>query len=188
MRVAWYRFTATFGRRRGGYAAIMLLVGLVGGIAMGSVAAARRTQASFGTFLASTSPSDLSLTVLAPNLTRHLERLPGVQRVEAASFSVNAFPLGRTGAPVSTAYGSGEAGTIGSIDGEYFGQDRVAVTAGRMADPDRADEFVATAQAERLLGWHVGQVIPMGAYTNAQTGKAGFGTARVKPHLRLEMN
>ena len=62
MRVAWYRFTATFGRRRGGYLAIVLLIGLTGGIAMGSVAAARRTQASFATFLASTNPSDLSLT------------------------------------------------------------------------------------------------------------------------------
>ena len=40
MRVAWYRFTATFGRRRGGYVAIVLLIGLAGGIAMGSIAAA----------------------------------------------------------------------------------------------------------------------------------------------------
>jgi hypothetical protein len=31
-----------------------------------------------------------------------------------------------------------------------------------MASPDRADEFVTTAAAARLLGWHVGEVIPMG--------------------------
>src|ERR1022692_4939436 len=74
MRVAWYCFTATFGRRRGGYLAVVLLIGLAGGIAMGSVAAARRTQASFATFLASTNPSDLSLslTVFAPDLTKKL--------------------------------------------------------------------------------------------------------------------
>ena len=41
----------------------MLLIGLIGGIAMGSIAAARRTQSSFTTFLASTNPSDLSLVV-----------------------------------------------------------------------------------------------------------------------------
>ncbi len=187
MRVAWYRFTVTFGRRRGDYLAIVLLIGLTGGIAMGSIAAARRTQASFATFLASTSPSDLSLTVSVPNLTRDLERLPGVQRVEAASLSVNAFPLGRTGAPAFSAFLSGEAVPIGSINGEYFDQDRVTVTAGRMADPDRADEFVVTAEAQRLLGWHVGEVIPMGVYTNAQTSEAAFGTAKVKPHLRLDM-
>ena len=188
MRVAWYRFPATFGRRRNGYLAIVLLIGLTGGVAMGSVAAARRTQASFATFLAGTNPSDLSLTVFAPDLTKALERLPGVQRVGTASESVNAFPLGRTGAPVlPPAYLSGEVEGVGTVNGEYFGQDRVTVTAGRMADPDRAGEFVATAQAERLLGWHVGEVIPMGFYTEAQTGEPGFGTAKVKVHRRLNM-
>lgn len=188
MRVEWYRFTATFGRRCGGYLAVMLLIALTGGIAMGSIASARRTQASFATFLASTSPSDLSLTVFAPNLTKNLERLPGVQGVKAASFNVNAFPLRRTGTPIfPPAFLSGEAAPIGSIDGEYFNQDRVTVTAGQMANPDRADEFVATAQAARLLGWHVGDVIPMGFYTNAQTNESAFGTAKVKPLRRLDM-
>ena len=135
MRVAWYRFTATFGRRRGGYLAVVLLIGLAGGIALGSVAGARRTQASFATFLASTNPSDLSLslTVFAPDLTRKLERLPGVQRVETVSQSVNAYPLGRAGAPIfPPAYRSGEVEGVGSINGLYFGQDRVTVTAGRI--------------------------------------------------------
>jgi MacB-like periplasmic core domain/FtsX-like permease family len=181
MRVAWYRFTATFGRRRGGYLTLVLLIGLIGGVAMGSLAAARRTQSSFATFLASTRPSDLSLTVQGPNLTRKLERLPGVQRVEAALLSLNAFPLTRTGAPIiPRAFSSSEAAPIGSIDGEYFDQDRVTVTSGRMARPDREAEFVATAQAARLLGWHVGEVIPMGFYTNAQAPSS-------KPLRRLRM-
>jgi len=41
LRVAWYRFPAIFGRRRNGYLAIVLLIGLTGGVAMGSFAAAR---------------------------------------------------------------------------------------------------------------------------------------------------
>jgi len=101
MRVAWCRLTATFARRRGGYLATVLLIGLTGGLAMGSIAAARRTQASFAAFLASTSPSDLGLTVFAPDLTRELARLAGVQRVESALSPVNVFPLGPKGAPVS---------------------------------------------------------------------------------------
>jgi hypothetical protein len=189
MRVAWYRFTATFGRSWGGYLSIVLLVGLIGGVAMGSIAAARRTQGSYATFLASTNPSDLSLnSVFAPNLTKDLEQLPGVQRVAAASQSLFAFPLRRTGAPIiGPALSSGEVSTIGSINGEYFDQDRVTLTAGRMADPSRADEFVATAQTEKLLGLHVGEVLPMGFYTTAQSEQPGFGTAKVKPHLRLDM-
>ncbi|MGB9112374.1 MAG: FtsX-like permease family protein [Acidimicrobiales bacterium] len=189
MRIAWYLFTATFRRRWGGYLSIVLLIGLIGGIAIGSVAAARRTQASYSTFLATTKPSDMSLSsVFAPNLTKDLERLPGVERVEAASSSLTAFPLSRTGAPIiGPASLSGELSTIGSINGEYFDQDRVTVTAGRMADARRADEFVATAEAERLLGWHVGEAITMGFYTLAQSSERAFGTPKVKPTLRLDM-
>ena len=99
MPVAWYRFVTTFGRRRSGYLTLILLIGLIGGIAMGSVAAARRTQSSYATFLASTSPSDLGLSVQGQNLTAKLARLPGVQRVEAALLSLNAFPLSKTGDP-----------------------------------------------------------------------------------------
>ena len=60
--VAWYRFRATFRRRWPGYLAIVLLIGLVGGLAMASIAGARRTQSSYPTFLASTNPSDLTVS------------------------------------------------------------------------------------------------------------------------------
>ncbi len=46
LRVAGYRFRATLRRRWGGYLALALLVGLVGGVALGSLTAARRTYAS----------------------------------------------------------------------------------------------------------------------------------------------
>ena len=52
---------------------------------------------------------------------------------------------------------------IGSVNDMYFDQDRVTVSQGRMADPRSDTEFVATAQAEQLLGWHLGEVVPMGA-------------------------
>ncbi len=187
--VAWYRFRATFARRWGGYLSIVLLIALTGGIGMGSLAAARRTQASFSVFLRSTNPSDMSLTgVYGPDLTRPLSRLPGVERVEASSASLVGFPLDRSGAPLIRA--ASYAGTVvplGSINGEYFDQDRVAVTQGRLADPKRPDECVATAQAESMLGWHLGEVLLMGFYTIAQSDLPEFGTARVKPVLRIEM-
>ncbi len=65
-RVVWFRFGATWRRRRGGYLTLVLLIGLIGGIALGSIAAARRTQSSYATFLASTNPSDMSLNVQGP--------------------------------------------------------------------------------------------------------------------------
>ena len=59
MRLAWYRFRATFSHRRGGYLAIVVLVGLVGGLALGSIAAARRTASSPAVYFASSDLSDL---------------------------------------------------------------------------------------------------------------------------------
>ncbi len=43
-RASWYRFSATFRHKWGSYLTISLLLGLIGGLAMGSLAAARRTQ------------------------------------------------------------------------------------------------------------------------------------------------
>jgi hypothetical protein len=138
LQVAWYRFTATFGRRWGGYLSIVLLIGLTGGTAMGSIAAARRTQSSFATFLASTNPSDMNLAnVSAPVLTNDLERLPGVQQARSALY-INAFPLARTGAAIiPPSYVDDEVTALGSLDGEYFDQDRVTVTRGRSSPPPR---------------------------------------------------
>jgi hypothetical protein len=59
--VAWYRFRCTWGGRWPGYLSLVLLLGLLGGLAMGSVAAARRTQAAFPAYLATTNPSDLTV-------------------------------------------------------------------------------------------------------------------------------
>src|SRR5271157_793127 len=91
---AWYRFRATFLRRWGGYLAMALLIGLVGGIAMGSIAAARRTQSSYPAFLAATHASDLTMSTYgiannsaasdySPMLTSEIAHLPEVKRVES---------------------------------------------------------------------------------------------------------
>ena len=60
LRVAWYRFRTTFAHRRAGYLAIVLLIGLIGGLALGAISGARRTQSSFPAFLESTDPSQLT--------------------------------------------------------------------------------------------------------------------------------
>ena len=67
LRVARYRFRATFRHRRGGLIAIVLLVGLIGGLAIGAIADACRTQSSFPAFLASTTPSQLSVESFGVN-------------------------------------------------------------------------------------------------------------------------
>ncbi len=50
-----------------------------------------------------------------------------------------------------------------------------------------ADEIVVAPVVARLLGWHVGQVVPFGFYSDAQQGLPGFGTKAVRPALRINM-
>ena len=193
--LAWYRVRTTFGQRWGGYLAIVLMVGLVGGLAMGSVAAARRTGSSFTVYWSSTNPSDLiGVTgILNPTigsnagydaaLVRAITRLPHVKQVESQS-GIDFLPLQRDGAPLNAPnfYSPAAGNGYGSVDGMYFDQDKVTVTKGRMADPNRVDEMMLSAEGASALGVHVGSVLPVGIYTNAETQQPGFGTASIKPY------
>jgi hypothetical protein len=189
--VAWYRFRATFRHRWGGYLSLVLLIGLVGGLAMGSIAGARRTQSSYPTFLASTNPSDLTVSAGQAGsqfsnqsaLTTKIAHLPGVKHVESLLGPTN-LPLGSDGTPRLGV--ANEVGIFGSLDGEFNNQDRLSVVQGRMADPNQPDEVVMTAGAAQILGVRVGEVVPMGFYTNAQVQSPAFGTRSVAPRLRVQ--
>jgi hypothetical protein len=188
--VVWYRFRASFGNRLGAYASIVLLVGLIGGIAMGSIAAGRRTQSSYPAFLTATNPSQLTVSVFSPNggavnpLTSKLGQLADVKRVGTV-VSSGLVPLAPDGAPRLAALG--DVSVIGSFDGMFLDQDRLSIVSGRLADPRRVDEMVMTASAARLFGVHIGEVVPMGWYSAAQSSMPGFGTAAVRPRLEFHV-
>ena len=99
--VGWFRIRATFADQWLSYLSVVLLVGLIGGIAMASVAAARRTQSSFSTFIASTNPSDLTIAgfpngltpAYSPALTQKIRSFPNVTKVESV-VEPFAYPLG----------------------------------------------------------------------------------------------
>jgi hypothetical protein len=160
LNVEWYRFRVTFSRRWRGDLALLLLIGIVGGLALGSLAAARRTASSFPVYLKSTDPSDLSLEIIPTNgngsysaaLTNEIAHLPHVKRVEAASLGLDLVSVAPDGLPSVTpaeenAFDRTEVIDIGSINGLYFDQDRVTVVQGTMANPRRADEAVLTPEA-----------------------------------------
>jgi hypothetical protein len=158
---------------------------------MGAIAGARRTQSSYPTFLASTNPSDMNVAVFSPNggpgpnLTAKIAHLAGVKRVRVM-LAPAVVPLAKNGAAELDELSDLEPG--GSIDGDFSDQDRLTVVAGRMADPNRADEMVMDQRAAQILGVRVGQVVPMGFYTDAQTNAPGFGTPTVTPRLRFDVN
>jgi hypothetical protein len=181
--VAWYRFVGTFRRRWPGYLSVVLLVGLMGGLAMGSVAAARRTQSSYPTFLASTDPSTIGVFT-GPLPVAAIARLPHIKQVKSAEV-LQGGPLGANGAPVQN--GFGQVFVLGSVNGMFFDQDRVSVVQGRMADPRRPDQAVVTQEGAQLMGLRVGETVPFGFYTAAQVRSPRFGTAMVRPQVKTDV-
>jgi len=167
---------------------VVLFVGLVGGLAMASMAAARRTQSAYPAYLASSRASDLVFETFEPqdygadfNLSRVLEHLGWVASV-ASSPSLDVSPLGPNGLALPSAVNDDDVNFVGSIGGEYFSRDKVVLEAGTMPDPSAADEIAATPEAARLLGWRLGETIPFGAFTLAQL-ESGVDPLRIRPAL-----
>jgi hypothetical protein len=177
LRVAWYRFGATFRTRSSGYLTIVLLVGLLGGLAMGSMAGARRTQSSFDTLIARSNPSQLTgLTGVynptigqsgySPSLISAMEHLRYVKDVNNV-VDVNLLMLNPNGSPNLASDGQS---MDGSVSGEQFTQDRVIITNGRRPDPSKVGQFVTDASTAKALGLHLGQVVTFNAYSNKELG------------------
>ncbi len=200
--VGWYRLRATFRHRWGGYLALVLLIGVLGGLAMGAVAAARRTQSSYPAFLASTHPSDLLFPTALYGLNgathgydavtvAKVARLAHVKRLESATILNNAAlqPDGTELVPPPSGPANFEVNSYASVDGLFINQDAVAITAGRMPDPTRADEFVVSPGVAKVFDWHVGTVVSVAFYTNAQEAAPGPSGDqwRPKPYRTLTL-
>ncbi len=195
LRLSAYRLRVTLGRRWQGYLAIVLLMGLVGGLAMGAIAGARRTQSSFPIFLASTNPSNLSVGTALYNpalgfttgynapLIRVIQHLPYVKRAESYA-ALYAYPLGADGLP-TTAARSANVNDEGSVNGLFFNQDRVTVVQGRMANPKKVGEIMMSPGAARQLDLRVGQSVNWGFVANSDSGAAGPPKFRFRFDLTL---
>ena len=191
--MAWYCLRATFRVRRRNYAALAVIVGLVGGLALASVAGARRTQSSYPELLAHSNASQVEAFtgVINPllgfttgynaHLVDEISRLPHVGRV-GSQVGLDVLPLGANGVPIELkAFPAAAGNGVGSVNGEGFTQDRLSVVSGRLADPGRPGEIDLSQPVAQLIGWHVGQRIRMGVYTNDQTNLPAFGGAKVRP-------
>ena len=107
---AWYRFRATFGRRWGGLLSVVLLTGLLGGLSMGAIEAARTTESSPLDFATSVHAPQIfvldgfynpaaGLDGYNPKLLRTIAHLPHVEKVES-EVGINAGPLTKNGEPL----------------------------------------------------------------------------------------
>ncbi len=136
--------------------ALALIAGLLGGVALAAVAGARRTASAYGRYLTAINASDVFVNVpgvipgLAPTEPVTLiSSLPGVVG-HAAYAGLNGFPV---------VHGQVDDNFLdnsinGSLDGEYFSQDRATVLAGQLPPEDSTTTVVLTpAIAKRFGAW-----------------------------------
>jgi hypothetical protein len=158
---------------------------------MGSVAAARRTQSSYPTFLKSTNPSTLTMAIFGgsngeastPNLTNKIKALADVATIRILG-SGAAVPLSSSGAPRLTTLNLVNLG--GSLDGYLVKQDRLSALQGHLFNPKSLDQVELTPGAARIWNVHVGEKVPIGFYSRSETNLPGFGTAKVRPRFTVE--
>ncbi len=198
LRVAAYRFRASFSRRWTSYLSVVLLIGLVGGLALASLAGARRTDSSFPTYLASTNPATLGLfsryddpglglnTGYDARIASAIAHLPLVERATTSIVFDGNINLGAIkGVHFHFTAGEEPPTIVGSTDGEFTSMDRVTLIAGRLANPKNSDEAVMNGQAAQEMGLHIGSVIEIPFYTDAQNNSSNspakpFRIVRVK--------
>ena len=179
VRMALYTLRATFERRVREYVVVVILVGLLGGLALAAVAGARRTQSSYASYLASTNPSDLDVFAgfanpalgssvgYDPGTAARLARLPGVRDVQTVvGFAGNIDQVqGLHPHPVA---GGKPAVFEGSLDGEYTTQDRATLVAGSWPDPTDAHQVMLNVGAAAEAGLHLGSTVTVSLNSDAQ--------------------
>jgi hypothetical protein len=186
--VLWYRFKGTWRGRVLGYLGVALVIALTGGVAMATLAGARRTQSAYPQFLRSTDPTDLTVDSFASSqqatghsdaLTDRLRHLPQVRSLGSAEIVANIVPL-TSGGVAEVADGSFIA-ALGSTDGLYTHLDRMTAVQGHLMDPNDVHQIEATVDAARLAHWHVGTVVQWGVFSQKQGDAKAFGKSYVKP-------
>lgn len=143
-----------FRRRRRGWLAALLLVGVLAGIVLAATAGARRTATAYDRFLHATHGADV---LVSPNGTGfdgfydRLGHLPGVETVTPIA------GFGGTDVRRHRAFMMESA-----TDGRYGATvERPQLTAGRLPRSGSDDEVLASPAAVRTHDLHVGQTFPV---------------------------
>ena len=143
MRLAWYAARATWRRSWQTTLLIALIGGLLGAVALGALAGARRTDSAYGRYLRSVNASDVMVNVPGPilPLIRDIEAEPGVLS-SAAWIGLDAQPV--IGGKIDPDFQTD--GIAGSLDGEFYRQDKLTVLAGKLPPASSTDELILTPQ------------------------------------------
>ena len=116
-----------------------LIGGLLGAVALGALAGGRRTDSAYGRYLRSVNASDVLVDVPGPVLPviKAIEHLPGALST-AAWLGLGGQPV--IGGKVDDSFLTDAL--VGSLDGEYYRQDKLIVLAGRLPPPGATSELI----------------------------------------------
>ncbi len=196
LRVARYRLGAGRGRTWTEFVGLVLVIGVVGGLSLASTAGARRTEASFPSYMASINPSTIGIfpryddpglgmsTGYDPKISAAISRLPLITRsTTSIIFDGNIDLPSIKGMHAHLTAGEAPPAFIGSLDGDLSSMDRYTLVVGRVADPRRRDEAVLNAQAASEMGLHIGSVVRIPFYTDAEVNSSTPSALPNKPFL-----
>jgi hypothetical protein len=163
MKVGWYTARATWRSCWRIALVVALIGGLLGAVALGALAGARRTDSAYGRYLRSVNASDVLVDVPGPELPviREIEHEPGTLST-AAWLGLNAQPVidGKVDDSFLT------DALQGSLDGEFYRQDKLTVLAGRLPPPSATDEVVLTPAMASTFHLTVGDHMTWAFYQN----------------------
>jgi len=174
MTLVWYACRASRRQMWRTTLLVMIIGGLLGTVALGALAAARRTDSAYGRYLRSVNASDVMVDVPGPflPLIKAIEHAPGTVS-SAAWIGVAANPV--IDGKVDDAFLTNSL--TGTLDGEFYRQDKVTVVAGTMPPPNSTGEIVLTqsmADAFRRQGvqFRVGDRMTWQLYWQAPASEA----------------
>lgn len=145
--------------RRGSLRALLgvaLVVGLGGGLALASLAGARRTASTFTAYEHRNVLSHMAVNTFVPDLDRvnAIAALPGVES-SGTYLGLDGFPV--VGGEIIRDFRY--TGLFGSYDGRFFTQDIATVVRGRRPRFDATDEIALTPDLATHFGLDVGSDI-----------------------------
>ena len=118
-----------------------------------------------------------------PTVDRTIAHLPLVEHsTNGIIFDANIKESGLKGIHFHILAGETPPTIIGSTDGEFSKVDRVTLVRGHLANPDRRNQAVVNLVAARELGVHIGSVVQLPFYTDAQ---AQVGTPFLIQNIRI---
>jgi hypothetical protein len=164
-------------RRWRAWVALALLLGIAVGVVLTAAAGARRTDTAYPRYLEWARAED-ALVSVDDSLVPAIERLP---QVTDAGLGIG-YALYRID---SRAHLEGDpARAVGPTDDRavyHFGRPRVV--AGRLPDPNRADEATVNPELARIWNLHPGSHVTLRAFVQADQQVIGDGTQPIPPTL-----